>query len=109
MSLLPARLDDDSRSGLASYQLARASRDQAKTELEIHRHFLRARALAEMDQIDSQAAGDALRAGLDEELGLLHEGLTKAGPSAAAVEMVARKVELLSGSNNRRFVRRFGS
>jgi hypothetical protein len=109
MSFLPARLDDDAHSGLTSRQLMRASQAQANTELEIHRHFLRARALAEMDQIDSQAAGDALRAGLEEELSLLHEGLTKAGPSAAAVEIVARKVELMSSSNNRRFVRRFGS
>jgi hypothetical protein len=109
MSFLPARLDDDAPSGLTSRQLVKASQVQANTELEIHRHFLRARALAEMDQIDSQATADALRAGLDEELSLLRDGLAQAGQSVAAVEIVARKVELLSGTNNRRFVRRFGS
>jgi hypothetical protein len=109
MPFLPARLDDDADSGLMPYQLARASRAQANTELEIHRHLLRARALAEIDQIDSQAAADAARAALDEELSFLQDGLAKAGQSAAAVEIVARKVELLTNTDNRRFVRRFGS
>lgn len=109
MSFLPARLDDDAHSGLTSRQLVKASREEASTELAIHRHLLETRRLAEMDRHDTQAATDALRTALDEELGLLRDGLANAGSSAAAVEIVARKVELLTNTNNRRFVRRFGS
>jgi hypothetical protein len=108
MSFLPAPLDDGSDGGLTPRQLSKAQRAQASAELEIHQHFLWTRALAEKERLDAQAAGDALRASLDEELRLLREGLALAGQSAAGVELVARKVELLAAVDNRRFSRRFG-
>jgi hypothetical protein len=64
--------------------------------------------MAEEDRQDSQAAGAALRTALDEEMALLREGLALAGQSQAGVELVARKVELLSSIDNSRIRRRFG-
>ena len=107
MSLLPA-VPDDNEAGLTPRQIVRAQRDEAATALEVHRHFLRSRALADKERLDAQAAADALRAALDEELALLRDGLAQAGQSAAGVELVARKVELLANVDNRRFTRRFG-
>jgi phage FluMu protein gp41 len=106
VSLLPVPLDDDT--GLTSRQATKAKRAQAGAELELFRYGLRARTRSEKDQLDSQAAADALGVALDEELRLLREGLAQAGQSAAGVELVARKVELLANIDNRRIARRFG-
>jgi phage FluMu protein gp41 len=76
--------------------------------LDVYQHFLWTRALADKERLDAQAAADALRAALEEELSLLQDGLALAGQSAAGVELVARKVELLARVDNRRFARRFG-
>jgi hypothetical protein len=86
----------------------RAVRLQQKTELSIHQHGMAARFRAEVDRLDSQALSDALRVSLDEEVTLLDYGLSRAGQSAAKVELVTRKVEMLSTINNRRIQRRFG-
>jgi hypothetical protein len=108
MASLLALPDDDSDGGLTRYQLAKAQRAQASTELEVYQHFLRTRVLADKERLDAQAAADALRAALDEELALLRDGLAQAGQSAAGIELVARKVDLLANVDNRRFARRFG-
>lgn len=100
---------DDGSGWLTSRQLARARRAQLSTDLAVFRHGLQAQAQAEMDRQDTQAAGDASRASLDEELGLLRDGLAQAGQLAAGIELVARKVELLSNIDNRRIARRFGA
>jgi hypothetical protein len=99
---------DDGSGWLTNRQLARARRAQLSTDLAVFRHGLQAQALAEMDRQDTQAVGDASRASLDEELALLRDGLAQAGQSAAAIELVARKVELLANTDNRRITRRFG-
>jgi hypothetical protein len=106
MSLLPAPLDDDPRA--STRQLAQARRAQARSELELFRYSLGARARAEIDRMDSQAAADALRVALDEELDTLEYGLARAGQSVVKTELVARKVEMLANTNNHRFMRRFG-
>jgi hypothetical protein len=100
---------DDGSGWITGRQLARARRAQLSTELAVFRHGLRAQAEAEMDRQDTQAVADASRTALDEELGLLRDGLAQAGQSAAAIELVARKVELLSNIDNRRIARRFGA
>jgi hypothetical protein len=105
-SLVP--FDDDS-GWLTSRQVARARKTQLSTELAVFRHGLQAQALAEMDRQDTQAVADASRTALDEELALLRDGLAQAGQSAAAIELVARKVELLANIDNRRIARRFGA
>lgn len=107
MSLLPDVISS-AADGLSSRQLQAAARAQRSTELRVFRHGLDARLRAECDRIDSQAAGDALRAALDEELDLLDYGLRRTGGSAAKAELVARKVEMLSSINNRRVSQRFG-
>jgi hypothetical protein len=106
VSLLPALLNDDT--GLTSRQVAKARSVQASTELRLFGYTLEAHTLAEMDRLDSQAAGDASRAALDEEIGLLEHGLARAGGSAAVTELAARRVELLAAINDRRITRRFG-
>jgi hypothetical protein len=100
---------DDGRGWLTNRQLARAVREQQSTDLAVFRHGLDARRKAEEDRQDTQALGDAMRTSLDEELGLLREGLAQAGQSAAAIELVARKVETTASINNRRAARRFGA
>jgi hypothetical protein len=105
VSLLPSRRDDDV---LLAWDIAKASRAQSRTALAIHQHGLQSRLKAEIDRLDSQAAADALEAGLEEEIRLLNHGLRLAEGSAAKVELVSRKVDLLSSHNNSRFGRRFG-
>ena len=107
MSLLPAVRDDGV--GLTPRQLARATRAQRSTELQIFEHGLAARYKAEADRIDSQALSDAARAALEEELDLLDYGLSRANGSAARLELVSRKVNILSTANNSRLIRRFGT
>ena len=106
MSMLPAVRDDGS--GLTPRQLARAGRAQRSTELQIFEHGLAARYKAEVDRIDSQALADAARAALEEEFVLLDYGMARAGTSAARLELVSRKLNILSGTNNARLSRRFG-
>ncbi len=91
----------------ARRQLARAQSAQLSTNLAVFQHGLEAQAMAEMDEQDSRALGDAARTSLDEELGLMRDGLAQAGQSATAVELVARKVEIVANTNNRRLTRRF--
>jgi hypothetical protein len=107
MSMLPVPSDDPS-GWLTTRQAVKARRAQENAELAIHNHRLAAQARAEMDIADSQAAADAVRASLDEELTLLQDGLAKAGQSAAALEIVAGKVQLLNAIDNRGISRRFG-
>jgi hypothetical protein len=99
----------DGPSAGPSRQVARKAK-QAKesSDLEVYRYSLGAAARSVMDQADSWAAHDAAQVGLESELSLLHDGLGKAGGTAAGAELVARWVNQLSNSNHRRFGRRFG-
>lgn len=103
MSLLPEPLSDRPRR-----EVALADRAQRRSELTVFKHALNAYADAERDRLDSQSTADAFQAALQAELDLLDYGLRRAGGSAAKVELVARKVEMLSSANNRRLGRRFG-
>lgn len=107
MSMFPAPLDDEA-DYFTSRQLAKARKVQTETALDVFGYLQKARARADKDRADSQAAGDAYTAALQEELKLLHDGLAMAGLSAAAVELVARKTNHLVVSNERRQLRRFG-
>lgn len=104
-SLLPARLDD--QPDLTRRQIAQARRAEASATLEVFRYSLGARARSQMDQCDSQAAGDASQTALESELDLLDYGLARAGTSAAKIELCARHVERLATINDRRITRRF--
>ena len=84
-----------------------ATRARRRYELDTYRHGLRARALAECDRQDSEAAADAIGTALTVELDLLDWGLAQTNGSTAKVELVARKVQMLSQINNHRIQRRF--
>lgn len=104
---LPVPFDD----GLplrASRQLKRASEAQANAALEVFRYSLGAQARSQIDQIDSEALDDASRVAIECELGLLDDGLAKAGTSAAKAAIVARHVERNVNIDDRRISRRFG-
>lgn len=100
--------DDAPLTRRAKRQVARAHSAQLSTSLEVFLHGLEAQAKADMDGQDSRAIADAARAALDEELGLLRDGLAQAGQSAAAGELVSRKVVLMADANNRRIAQNFG-
>jgi hypothetical protein len=106
MSRLPIPLPDDPPS-FTPRQLAKAKRAQTDTEIDLFRYQLQARLRAEIDRIDSEAIADAARAALQEELSLLADGLARAGNSQAALEILSRKLEIVSSANNRRLARRF--
>lgn len=107
MSLLSNPLPDDT-GGLTSRQLTKARRAQTGAALALFHHGLSARTQAEKDRQDAEAAADASRTSLEEELNLLDYGMARAGQSAARLELVSRHVERLSAINNRRISRRFG-
>jgi|ERR1700722_1865739 len=107
MSFLPA-VQSDLGGALTPRQAAQAAKAQGKAELAVFRHGLGARVLSECDRLDSEAVADASRSALEEELDLLDYGMSRAGQSAARMELVARHVEALSNINNRRISRRFG-
>jgi hypothetical protein len=89
-------------------EIQQGVRAQRRAEAMVLRHGLAARVQAEVDQIDSQALGDALKASLDEEVGLLDYGMRLANGNQAAAELAARKVGMQSAVNNQRIMRRFG-
>jgi hypothetical protein len=106
MSLFPALLDDDT--GMSRRQVEKARRAQTEQTLEVFRYGLGAHARAQIDQHDSQAIGDASQAALNAEMDLLDYGLSRAGTSAAKVELVSRHVQRMATINDRRIIRRFG-
>lgn len=108
MTFLPAPIDDDP-SGLSPRQRAVARKAQASSDLEVFRYGVGTRARTQIDQLDSQAVGDATRAALETEFDLLDYGLGQAGQSAAKAALVARHVERTAQINDRRLTRRFGA
>ena len=106
MSFLPVPTDDDS--GLNRRQVVQARKAEASTALELHRYGLGARFRAQVDIYDSQALADANRAAVCEEMDLVDYGLSRAGISAAKIEMTARAAQRMATINDRRIMRRFG-
>jgi hypothetical protein len=102
----PARLDD--LTALSRRQIAQARQAEAANALEVFRYSLGARARGQIDMHDSQALADATRAAVSEEMDLLDYGLSRAGGSAAKVEITARAAQRMATINDRRLMRRFG-
>jgi hypothetical protein len=107
-STLVSMADDGDRFRHTGRQSGRAARAQRDANLVVFLHGLDAAAATEMDRQDSYAIADVLTTATEEELRFLDHGLALAGNSAAKVELVARKIEMLSSINNRRIARRFG-
>jgi hypothetical protein len=76
-------------------------------EMEVFEHRLEAAVRRETDIADTQALSDAIGVATDEELAFLREFRAKAGGSAAAMEIVGRKLEIFDTITNRRITRRF--
>jgi hypothetical protein len=93
---------------LTPYRAGKVTRSMRRTEIAVFEHGLAAATQAAIDRQDAQATADAVQASLDEELALLDHGLHQANGSAAGLELVARKVQLLASCNDRRITRRFG-
>ena len=108
VTTLVAAGDPDDDYGLTPYQRKKAARARNKAELDIFVHGLGARVRAEAEIHDGQAVADVMQASLQEEIHLLEWGLQRPNGSAAATELVARKVSMLSNINNSRITRRFG-
>jgi hypothetical protein len=103
---LPAAIFDDP-GGRPSRHVGKAQRIIEKAELETFRYGTGARMRADFDRADSRATGDAYQAALDSELGLLTWGIRRAGPSPAALELVAHRINGLRAANDDRLYRRF--
>jgi hypothetical protein len=103
----PARRDSQA-GGLTKRHLDQAGKVEADTALELHRYKHGSHFKAQIDIYDSQALADANRAAVCEEMSLVEYGLSRAGTSAAKVEMTARAAERMARINDRRIMRRFG-
>ncbi|HUE27654.1 MAG TPA: hypothetical protein VMP89_12845 [Solirubrobacteraceae bacterium] len=62
-----------------------------------------------MDRQDSEAIADALRTAYEEEALFYQDGIATANGSAVLVELLTRKLSLMTTVNNRRANRRFGA
>src|SRR5437867_723727 len=87
---------------------ARAAALARRAEGAVLRHAARAWVVTQEDQIDSQTLRDAVEVAFDEEVEFYDHGMARADGSMTKQELLARKLELLSRSNNRRIARRFG-
>jgi hypothetical protein len=108
---MPDRLPDirnEADLELAPKLLHRAARDTRRAELELYRYQLNAAVRREKDIIDTEVLEDVFTAATDSELKFMSEFRAKAGNSAAAIEVVARKMQMLDDITNRRIMRRFG-
>jgi hypothetical protein len=109
VSLLHPAPRDSQTGGLTRRQLEQARKVEADTAMELHRYKHGAYFRSGVDMYDSQALADANRAAVCEEMDLVDWGLSRAGMSAAKVEMVARAAQRMARINDHRITRRFGS
>ncbi len=86
----------------------RASRQLSKAELEVFAYQLAAAVNREKSITDVQVIRDVLSAATDEQLDFLSEFAVKANGSAAAMEVVARKLALFDSLVNKKISRRLG-
>jgi hypothetical protein len=87
---------------------ARAAALERRAESEVLSHGLRAWIVTQKDQIDSQTVRDAVEMSFDEEVAFYDHATALADGSQTKQELLARKLDILSRSNNRRITRRFG-
>ncbi|HVX20459.1 MAG TPA: hypothetical protein VHB02_03855 [Acidimicrobiales bacterium] len=104
MSSLPDRL----RQGTEVVPNRRALALLRQGELEVFGHSVRSAVVAAKESIDNQAAADAARASLDEELHTYDFGMRRAGSDPAKQALVVDAVLNLNRRNNRRLDRRYG-
>jgi hypothetical protein len=108
VSLFQPAPRDSQAGGLTRRQLEQARRVEADTALELHRYKHGARFRAQIDIYDSEANADANQAAACTEMDLLDWCLSRAGMSAAKIEITARAAQRVAIINDRRIRRRFG-
>ncbi len=108
MSLFQPAPRDSHTGGLTRRQLEQARRVEAETALELHRYKHGSHFKAQIDIYDSEALADANFAAASTEMDVLEKGLSRAGNSAAKVEITARAVQRMADINERRIRRKFG-
>jgi hypothetical protein len=86
----------------------RNARERTRSEFELYRYQLRSAVEREKDLIDTDTLAEVFAAATDSELAFLREFRGKANGSAAAMEIVAHKLQMLDDITNRRINRRFG-
>ena len=94
-------------SGLSQHGLTKATKIDEAAALTVYGQTVAAETIAQIDMADTEAAETAAEFALKAEMRLLKKGLAEAGTSAAAAELVARKVNSLSTADENRFRRRF--
>ena len=108
MSLFHPAPRDSQAGGLTRRQLEQARKVEAETALELHHYKHGSRFKAQIDIYDSEAVADANQAAACTEMDLLDWCLSRAGMSAAKIEMTARAAQRVAIINDRRIMRRFG-
>lgn len=109
MSIFHPAPRDSQAGGLTRRQLEQARRVEADTALELHRYKHGARFRGQIDSYDSLALAEANHAAVASEMEMLDYGLSRAGMSAAKIEMTARAAQRMAIINDRRIMRRFGN
>ncbi|HEY2767161.1 MAG TPA: hypothetical protein VGI76_02825 [Solirubrobacteraceae bacterium] len=80
----------------------RVERARRDAELTLGEYQTLAHLKQEIDRIDSELLGGAAWDSYCREVGLLRKGLALSGGSQAALELLNRKLDLVSNANNRR-------
>ena len=99
---------DSQTGGLTRRQLEQARKVEADTAVELHRYKHGARFRAQIDIYDSLALAEANHAAVSSEMEMLDYGLSRAGLSAAKIEITARAAQRMAIINDRRITRKFG-
>ena len=85
----------------------RAQHAQERAELELYGYSVRAWTVSMMDQIDTAALGEAIRASAEEEMDTYDEMMLIAGDSHVKQQIVLRKLAIMTNADNARLRRRF--
>ncbi len=104
--LLPFREDLPGGGEVVPFGSSKGHRDLRRAETEVFRYQLRAAVTREKDLTDTDLLEDCVLASAESELRVLRVLTAEAGGSAAALEIVARKVEIMDAIANRRLNRR---
>jgi hypothetical protein len=85
----------------------RTQRAHERAEIELHSYAIQAWTTSMMDQIDTAALGEAIRASAEEEMDTYDEMMLIAGDSRVKQQIVMRKLAIMSNTDNARLRRRF--
>lgn len=87
----------------------RSERHARRIEAEVMAAGLEVWADAEIERMEALALGEAVSTVTDIEMRYYDRYLAAAGNSAVKHDLLARKLDILAGINERRLVRRFGA